>query len=76
MKKRVTALALCALIALSLCLSASARAQTVTGNFYDDSVIRRLTTVVYCLSEDRYRLVPDVRAHADRPDLACARGGG
>lgn len=61
MKKRVTALAMCALIALSLCLSASARAQTVAGNFYDDSVIRRLTTVVYCLSEDRYRLVPDVR---------------
>ena len=62
MKKRVTALALCALIALSLCLpAASARAQTVTGNFYDDSVVRRLTTVVYCLSEDRYRLMPDVR---------------
>lgn len=61
MKKRVTALALCALIALGLCLSASARAQTAAGNFYDDSVVRRLTTVVYCLSEDRYRLMPDVR---------------
>ena len=61
MKKRVTALALCALIALGLGLSASAHAQSVTGNFYDDSVVRRLTTVVYCLSEDRYRLVPDVR---------------
>ena len=43
MKKKVTALAMCALIALSLCLSASARAQTVAGNFY--TLLKNITAV-------------------------------
>lgn len=58
MKKRIAALLLCAALLLP---TLTAGAQKSMQNIYDDSVIRQLNTVVYCLTEDRYRLVPDVR---------------
>lgn len=61
MKKRLLALFLCIILASGLCMTADAQVRTTTENYYDDSVVRQMTTVVYCLSEDRYRLVPDVR---------------
>ena len=60
MRKRFAALALC------LCLLGAGllpvRAAESPVNVRDDSVARRRSTVVYCLSEDRYRLVPEVRS--------------
>lgn len=58
MKKRVAVLILCTVLLLT---TLTAGAQRKTDNFYDDSVIRQLNTVVYCLTQDRYRLVPNVR---------------
>lgn len=58
MKKRIAVLLLCVIL-LTPCLTAGA--QQAADNFFDDSVVRRLTTVVFCLTQDRYRLVPDVR---------------
>ncbi len=59
MKKSLWACALCAVLLLTS--AAPVRALRSPGNFYDDSVARSQTGVVYCLSEDRYRLVPQVR---------------
>ena len=58
MKKRFLACGLCALMLLSAVRASAVRGEDV---FHDDSVVRSVTTVVYCLSEDRYRLVPEVR---------------
>ena len=59
MKRRFAALALCAVLcALSF---APASAAVAPVNVRDDSIVRSRSTVVYCLSEDRYRLVPEVR---------------
>ena len=58
MKKRIVALLLCAALLLP-CMAMSA--QPASDNLNDDSVARRLTAVVYCLTGDMYRLVPDVR---------------
>ena len=60
MKRRFAALALCAVLcALSF---APASAAVAPVNVRDDSIVRSRSTVVYCLSEDRYRLVPEVRS--------------
>jgi len=58
MKKRIAALILCAVMLLPVLTAGAQRSLT---NFYDDSVVRQFNTVVYCLSQDRYRLVPEVR---------------
>ena len=60
MKRRFAAPALCAVLcALSF---APASAAVAPVNVRDDSIVRSRSTVVYCLSEDRYRLVPEVRS--------------
>ena len=58
MKKRFLACGLCALMLLSAVRASAVRGEDV---FHDDSVVRSVTTVVDRLSEDRYRLVPEVR---------------
>lgn len=59
MIKRLLAGALCMLAALMACVPAQAVNAPV--NLHDDSVVRKRSTVIYCMSDDRYRLVPEVR---------------
>ena len=62
MKRRLAAFTLCvALYALSA-VPASAASLATPVNVRDDSIVWERSTVVYCLSEDRYRLVPEVRS--------------
>lgn len=58
MKKRLLALALCVVLLPACVLAAAGSSPT---DVRDDSVIRQLNAVVFCLNSTRYRLVPDVR---------------
>ena len=58
MKRKIAALILCAVLLLPVLTSGAQRSLI---NFYDDSVVRQRNAVVYCLSKDGYRLVPEVR---------------